>query len=85
MPSDAWFEDLVGIYRNEEKAARIAEEKRIAEQNARREKVRRAAKEKTMAVARKQIKHVLFTKPQVVKAGESVELFYRLEKWAHGH
>lgn len=70
--------------RAEEEVSRVAEEKRVAEQAERREKIRTAAREKTMAVARRQIKHVLFTKPQVVKAGESVEVFYRLEKWTHG-
>lgn len=76
VPSDAWFDQLTEKLCAEEKQIRILEEQREAQQMERRERIRTAAREKTMAVARRQIKHVLFTKPPIVEAGKTVEVFY---------
>lgn len=79
LPSDAWFQALLPKVQGEEEASRIKFEKHEAELKARRELMRTTAREKTMDVSRRQIKHVLFTEPQVVKAGDVVEVFYRYD------
>jgi len=73
---EQWAEDNAERYRQEEFEARmkVEEEERIKE--AIRQEKRRKAQDMVRAVERRKVRHVLFTEPEVVTAGQDVTLFY---------
>lgn len=54
----------------------MAREAEAAEKQLRREQTRQAARDKALEVRRAQMKHVLYTEPEVIKAGSPVTLYY---------
>ena len=73
---ETWLERLSGPLTEVERNRRREKEQQVRERKERREKLRRAAMDRAMAVGRRQIKHVLFTDPPVLEAGGKVTIYY---------
>ncbi|KAI7836090.1 hypothetical protein COHA_010018 [Chlorella ohadii] len=73
---EAWADSLYDELLEAITKKRKEEEAAAAELERQRREKRLAAQEKAEAVRRKQMKHVLFTTPEVVEAGEEVTVYY---------
>ncbi|CAD7699185.1 unnamed protein product [Ostreobium quekettii] len=72
----AWEAHTTELLRQQEFANRIEQERIHNLREAKRQEIRQKGRDKARAVARRQIKHVMFTQPSVVKAGEEVTVYY---------
>ncbi|GAB4820993.1 hypothetical protein N2152v2_008039, partial [Parachlorella kessleri] len=73
---EAWADSLEQPLTQRERAARKAEEAAAAEREARRRAQRLAVQEHSEEVRRRQMRHVLFTDPVEIRAGEEVDIYY---------
>eukprot|EP00775_Hariotina_reticulata_P004294 gene4294-4546_t len=71
-----WADSMLEGFEKEERENRIKAEKEAEEKEAKRRAEREKAKEIAKAVLRRQTKHVMFTEPEVIKAGEPVTVYY---------
>lgn len=71
-----WAELMFDKFLEQEKEARLSAEAIAAAKEEKRMLLRGAAKEKAREVVRRQMKHVMFTEPAVIRAGERVTVYY---------
>ncbi|WIA17469.1 hypothetical protein OEZ85_014309 [Tetradesmus obliquus] len=71
-----WAESFFEGFLAEETATRLKAEEEAAIRDAKRLKERTEQKEKAKAVLRRQMKHVMFTEPEVIEAGKPVTVYY---------
>lgn len=73
---EAYCDTLLDPLAEIEREARSEAERLKKEKERKRERMRKAAMDRALAVARRQIKHVLFTDPAVLEAGSSTTIYY---------
>jgi len=75
-PAAAWLDSLLPPLRAAARTRRETAEAAAAAKAAKRETERVMLRDNAMAVLRRQLKHVLFTEPEVPRAGEKVTVYY---------
>ncbi|GBF95473.1 glycosyltransferase [Raphidocelis subcapitata] len=75
-PTAAWLDSLVPPLRAAARARREAAEAEAAAKEAKRAEERGVLRNRALAVTRRQLRHVLFTEPEVIRAGEKVTVYY---------
>ncbi|PSC67151.1 glycosyltransferase family 5 [Micractinium conductrix] len=73
---EAWADGMLPQLKKSIREQRLAAEAVAAELERQRRTAREAAQFKAEAVRRRQMRHVLFTQPEVVKAGQDVTVYY---------
>jgi starch synthase len=73
---EAWSQSLSDMFFNQFRDARLAAENEARMREEARMIKRRGAQAFVRAVERRKVRHVLYTEPEVVKAGEEVTVFY---------
>ncbi|KAK9805611.1 hypothetical protein WJX72_007789 [[Myrmecia] bisecta] len=73
---EAWFEEQEEQYYREAREQRRAAEEAERAKQEKRAVLRRAAEAKVAAVRRRQMRHMLFTEPDDLRAGQTIELCY---------
>ncbi|KAL4420307.1 hypothetical protein ABPG77_001397 [Micractinium sp. CCAP 211/92] len=73
---EAWADTLLPYFKKSITEQRKADEAAAAELAAQRRAKREAAQDKAEAVRRKQMRHVLFTQPEVPEAGKEATIYY---------
>jgi starch synthase len=75
-PVTAWLEALMPSLQADIRTRRVAEEAEAAAAAAQRAAERAELRVAALGVLRRQLRHVLFTEPEVVRAGEKVTVYY---------
>lgn len=76
---ETWASGLTERLRIQEFETRVAAEAEARQREMRRQEKKKKAQESVMAVERRKVRHVLFTEPEIVKAGEEVTIWYNPE------
>ncbi|KAL6763691.1 hypothetical protein V8C86DRAFT_192634 [Haematococcus lacustris] len=76
LTKETWLEELTEEFRREELESRSAAEMEIVRREMRRREKRSKAQAAVRAVERRKVRHVLYTEPEVITAGETVTLWY---------
>lgn len=73
---DVYLDQLLSPLTQAERSDRLEAERAERERQRKLEAIRKASMDRTLAVARRQLKHVLFTDPPVLEAGGHVTVYY---------